>query len=65
MLEIDLAFEARRFARAGLVVHFVVAAKNLLYAIESGGGFGIRVDGLGDVLHGLVHLAEVEDEDDQ
>ena len=36
MLEINLAFEARRLTCAWLVVHFIVAAENFLDAIESG-----------------------------
>ena len=65
VLEFDIALEARRAPRAWQILHLAFGIQNFLDALVADRGLRIGVRHLRKLLHGLVHLAQIEDEDDQ
>ncbi len=65
VLELDPAAERRRTAGAGQVRHLAFGFQDLADALVPDRRFRVRVGHLGEVLHGLVHLPQVQDEDHQ
>jgi len=64
VVELDLALELLDGFCAGQVAHFVVGLQNFLDALVTDGRFRVGVGHFGKLLHGLVHLAQVLNEQD-
>ena len=65
VLKFHAPFERGRAPRAGQVSHATLRPKDFAYALEADRSLRDRVGHLRQVAHRLVHLAEVEKEDEQ